>query len=190
LGSPVRLFPAGNFVVTIAAVGTIGVEMDTDFDQLLRACQSPLRAYIAGRGVRADLVDDLAQEVFLAFHREQDRMPAGVAPLAWLKGIARNLCNNHFRVDERRRQLIVSIADRLEDLPEPVPAGDDDRPERLRACLERLQPRVQALLLGYYGGDEDADRLAQRYELSPSGLRMTILRARELLRRCLGLTEA
>ncbi len=165
--------------------------MAASFESVLRDCQSQLRAYIAARGVTHDQVDDIAQEVFVAFYREQQRLPAGVEPLRWLKGIARNLCNQHFRGEERRCRLLVSIADRVEELPQPEPdAGPEELTERLRACLARLTPRVQELLRAYYGGDEDAAALAGRQGLGSSGLRMTVLRAREQLRRCLGLVEA
>ncbi len=165
--------------------------MDDAFDTVLRECQSPLRAYIAARGVAATTVDDLAQEAFVAYYREQGRLPAGVEPLRWLKGIARNLCNQHFRCDERKRRLLVSIADHLEDLSAPqLAGGHDEDAERLRACLGRLSPERQELLHAYYGEEEEPALLAQRHGLGMSGLRMTIHRAREQLRRCLGLAEA
>jgi len=167
------------------------VIMDHAFETVLRECQSPLRAYIAGRGVGSAMVDDLAQEAFVAYYKEQGRLPDGVEPLRWLKGIARNLCNQHFRGDERRRRLLVSIADHLEDLPAPQPAAaHDEEADRLRACLGRLPPRLQGLLHAYYGEEEDVAQLAQRHGLGMSGLRMAIHRAREQLRRCLGLVEA
>ena len=165
--------------------------MDADFEDLLPSTHRPLRAFIAARGVRPDQVDDLAQEVYLAYHREPARRPAEVEPLIWLKGIARNLCNQHFRGDERRQRLLVRISDAVEAAAVSDDLIDEDpRAERLRACLGRLAPRIQELLRRYHHGEEQPAGLAQALGLGLSALRMTVLRAREQLRRCLGAQEA
>ena len=67
-----------------------------DFESVLRDTQSVLRAYIAGMGVPLDVVDDLAQDVYLEYYRGRNRRPLDVEPIRWLKGIAKNLCLNYY----------------------------------------------------------------------------------------------
>jgi RNA polymerase sigma-70 factor, ECF subfamily len=163
--------------------------MAVEFETVLASCQAPLRAYIAGRGIHATAVDDVAQEVFLAFYRDRERLPPGVEPIAWLKGVARNLCNNHFRAEERRGRLLMQIADCLEELPTSIAEQEEPQlMERLRACLGHLQPRVREAVVSYYA-EAGQEELARRLELGSSGLRMLVHRAREQLRRCLGVAD-
>ena len=74
-----------------------------DFEAVLRETQSVIRAYIAGMGVSLDTVDDLAQEVYLEFYKTGDRRPDGLESIRCLKGIAKNLCLNHFRRSKRKK---------------------------------------------------------------------------------------
>ena len=76
-----------------------------DFDAVLRNTQARIRAYIAGFGIAAHEVDDLAQDVYLEFYRGLDKVPADVSPQRWLKGVARNICLNHIRRTSRRGRL-------------------------------------------------------------------------------------
>ena len=69
-------------------------EFERDFDTILNETQHHIRAYIAGMGVPRHDVDDIAQDVYVELYRFFDRIPEGVHPKQWLKGIARNLCLN------------------------------------------------------------------------------------------------
>ena len=73
------------------------------FEQILRDTQHMVRAYIAGLGASSDEVDDIAQDVYVAFYNGMHKMPADTTPIRWLKGIARNLCMSHFRKTKRER---------------------------------------------------------------------------------------
>ena len=78
---------------------------ELDFNTILWRTQSSIRAFIAGMGAASHEVDDLAQETYLELYRNFEKIPPGVAPERWLKGIARNICLNHFRRTSRRNRL-------------------------------------------------------------------------------------
>src|SRR6476646_8878213 len=72
------------------------------FTQLVAAHQGRVRAYIGGTVGRPEVVDDLAQEVFLGAFRSLDTYK-GDAPLGvWLLGIARHKTLMHLRREVRR----------------------------------------------------------------------------------------
>jgi len=156
---------------------------DADFEAILRETQSVIRAYIAGMGVRLDVVDDLAQEVYVEFYKGRERRPADVEPIRWLKGIARVLCLKHFRESKRRaEQHLEAVAVILERLPCPREEMD---PSALDGCLEALPGRSREMVaLRYREGLESAE-IGRRLDLSPEGVRITLLRIRTVLRECL-----
>jgi len=157
----------------------------TDFEAVLRETQSVIRAYIAGMGIPLDTVDDLAQEVYLEFYKTGDRRPDGLEPIRWLKGIAKNLCLNHFRRSKRKaEQHLEAVAALLERLPCPLEgAGERDA---LDGCLERLPGRSREMIaLRYQEGLESAE-IGRKLGLSPEAVRITLLRIRAALRECLG----
>lgn len=158
--------------------------MDADaFDAIVRANSGAVRSFIAGRGVPLHEVDDIAQEVFLAYYRAGGQCPPDVELLRWLKGIARNLCNVHFRRDEQRQRLMTAIAARLEQVHAAV--EDADAAQRLDACLERLAPHHRLLIARYYAEEDGREAIASERRMSIANLRVTVMRLRERLRRCL-----
>src|SRR6185436_14703019 len=69
----------------------------------LEDTQAHVRAYIAGMGVPSSDTDDVAQDVYLELYKNLDGIPADVEPIRWLKGVARNICLNHFRRHSRMK---------------------------------------------------------------------------------------
>src|SRR5258706_8300313 len=120
-----------------------------DFETVLRETQSVIRAYIAGMGVPLDTVDDLAQEVYLEYYKGLERRPGDVEPIRWLKGIAKNLCLNHFRRSKRKaEQHLEAVAVLLERVN--CPLEDVRHPEMLDGCLDKLPDRSREMILLRY----------------------------------------
>ncbi|MBI3855984.1 MAG: sigma-70 family RNA polymerase sigma factor [Planctomycetes bacterium] len=155
-----------------------------EFEAILRETQSVVRAYIAGMGVSLDTVDDLAQEVYLEFHRGRDLRPADVEPVRWLKGIAKNLCLNHFRRSKRKaEQQLAAVAELLE----PVPCRREEASEKdaLDACLGKLPGRSRQMIALRYEEGLESSAIGRRFDLSAEAVRITLLRIRTALRDCL-----
>lgn len=156
-----------------------------EFEAILRETQSVIRAYIAGMGVPLDGIDDLAQEVYLEFYKGYDRRPAEVEPIRWLKGIARNLCMNHFRHSKRKaEQHLEAVALILERLQCPLEEIRDVEP--LDRCLKSLPPRSRELIALRYEANLESAAIGRKLNLSPEAVRITLLRIRSVLRECLG----
>jgi RNA polymerase sigma-70 factor, ECF subfamily len=160
------------------------------FTELVRHHQHRVRGFIAGMvGNRADVVDDIAQEAFLAAYRSIDTyQPARVPFGAWLAGIARHRALTFLRDERRRRhrerdQLDEVIAvGRLADAEED---GGDRRMTALDACLEELPPKARSLINARYQTDTSISDLAQRSGRAETAVRMALSRVRAVLRRCI-----
>jgi RNA polymerase sigma-70 factor (ECF subfamily) len=162
------------------------------FAELVGLHQGRVRAYIAGSISRPDVVDDLAQEVFLAAYRSLDKYRPD-APLGiWLLGIARHKALNHLRQELRRlsretRSLEAALAPlKLEALE----ADDRELPLRdrelaaLQRCLEGLPPDGATMIADRYFRARSISDIARALGKREGAIRMTLLRLRQGLRSC------
>lgn len=123
------------------------------FEELFMA-EYPRVVAIANR-VLADRVEaeDVAQEVFLDFHR---RHPADAAYAgSWLHAAAAHTSLNRIRSRKRReRRELADALDRLS-RPEPDPAHAVELAEQrrvVRVALARLRPKAASVLALRYSG--------------------------------------
>lgn len=166
-------------------------ESDQWFEALVRDTHHALRSAIAGMGVPVADVDDVAQEVYVDFARERERMPAGIEARRWLLGMARNCSYEYFRRRRRHHQHLIAIAEAL--AQDPAAATDaDEEPEpavlALRACLGRLRPEQRALLEAHYRDGQPIRELARLHQRLETTMHMIVARLRDVLRRCLRAT--
>ncbi len=159
-----------------------------DFDKILRNTQARVRAYIAGLGVPSHEVDDVAQDVYLEFYKNIDKTPPDVAPERWLKGIARNLCMNHFRKKSRRtrlhQQALVELLSQAESSLETNLAPSSAQ-VALEACYNRLPGRSRKLLSLRYMEDLSSASIAEAMESTSEAIRVSLHRIRNGLKNCI-----
>ncbi len=160
----------------------------SEFDNILTRTQVHLRAYIAGLGISPNDVDDLAQDVYLEFYRNQQARPDDVLPERWLKGIARNLCMNHFRVTQRKgaqhREALLQILAQTSGTIERH--GDvSEIPPALKDCMAKLPERSRTLVKFRYVDNQSAERIAETVNMTAESVRVTLHRVRATLRKCL-----
>lgn len=159
-----------------------------DFDSILRNTHARIRAYIAGMGIAAHEVDDIAQDVYLEFYRNLDKVPSDVAPQRWLKGIARNVCLNHIRRSARRGRL------HREALAELLATTETETHRRategslqmaLEECCRRLPDESRQLLELKYQQDLPSDAIAAAVSKTAEAVRVALHRVRAGLKTCM-----
>ncbi|MDA3962970.1 MAG: sigma-70 family RNA polymerase sigma factor [Planctomycetota bacterium] len=158
--------------------------------QLVDEHLAALRAYLASCGAHAELIDDLAQDVFLEVMRHHERYDPQRPFRAWLFGIARNLIHQEFRTSALRsrirRDLVASLL--LEQPPVVDPAEPllrREASEQLRSCLQGLDERAQTLLRLRFSEQLSGEAIAAHTGIRHGTVRMALLRARSALRACL-----
>jgi len=159
-----------------------------DFDAILQQTQAHVRAYIAGMGIRAHEVDDLAQDVYIEFYRNFDKMPGDATPGRWLKGIARNVCLNHIRVAARKGRLHQeAIATILEgtSTPADASASEGDVFPALDDCLSTLPPKSRQIVEMRYTRDHTSSEIARLLSRTAESVRVALHRIRTTLRDCI-----
>src|SRR6185369_14616953 len=164
------------------------------FTQLVRLHQAKVRCYL-GRFVRGmDVVDDLAQETFIAAYRSLGSYKQESSLGLWLLGIARNLALKHLREEQRRRSheadsLEAAVSrwsqermlgeESAEDCHERVVAA-------LRTCIEGLQKHSAGLIRDAYFKGRTAAEIAQESGKTEGAVWVTMMRIRQTLRECIG----
>lgn len=158
------------------------------FTEIVRLHQGRVRAYL-NRFIRGrDVVDDLAQDVFLTAYRSLGSF-RGDAPLAvWLLGIARHRALMMLREEQRRRAREEASLERsLAGWRAGRAEREGDRSGELSAlegCMDALPPEHAKLVAEHYFGERPLVEMARASGRKESALRMALLRARQALRLC------
>lgn len=162
------------------------------FREQVRREQARLRAFIRVLGVRAEAVDDIAQDAFVvAFEKRDTFGKAGQQDFgAWVRGIARKLVANAIRKDVRRRQLLSDgftdlMLQRQPDALHPLlAAGDQDRLDALSACVNGLPEPSRELVRLRYSEELAPGAIGSRLERSANDIRQALFRIRRALLTC------
>lgn len=162
------------------------------FSQLVLVHQVRVRGYV-GRFLRnPDLVDDLAQEVFLTAFRRLHTYRADVPFAMWILGIARYSVLEYLRGEMRRRSRIARLeaaltGRRIRNLDADRDALDarDLELSALQTCIGDLPEHSASLINEHYYQARTAGEIARRRGDREGTVRMTLLRIRQALRRCI-----
>jgi RNA polymerase sigma-70 factor (ECF subfamily) len=163
------------------------------FSLLIRQHHSRIRAFLGRYLRRPDVVDDVAQDAFLDAYR---KIPdyRGEAPVRyWLLGIARMCLLRFLRDEERRRHQGIRSLDTVTAnlmlralTQEGEELTDHERQvEALEGCLRTLPEHSSKLVARFYGKGSTAVAIARQEGKKESAVWMTLLRIRQVLRRCI-----
>ena len=149
----------------------------------------PVHGYVSQRlAPRADLVEDLVQEVFLVAFQKLDTFAGRSSVLGWLLGIARHKVEDLYRARLREPELLSTLEDTSKSDPAALPEFDEliDRAraqEKTQRILARL-PEVYGLaLLWRYWEDQSTKEMAAQTGKTEKAMERLLARARAHFRR-------
>lgn len=155
-----------------------------DLQALVLRYQGAVWRYLRLLGADLHEADDLMQEAFV---RCAERLRAGdciVAPMPFLRGVARNLLLGARR-RQRRRPPQVPWLDAVDEFVALQPAAiEDGRVDALRQCLQRLQGRSQQAVVWHHTDGLSHEQVAVRLGIGMHGVKSLLSRARDVLRDC------
>lgn len=179
---------------TSKLVGDIRSGSKDAFSRLVHLYQAKVRGYL-GRFIRgADVVDDLAQETFIAAYRSLPTYKQESSLALWLLGIARNLALKHLRDDQRRRShesdsFEAAFARWSEERLNADEAGEARHEEvmaALRSCMDGLQKHSAGMIRDSYYKGRTAAEIARDSGKTEGAVWVTLMRIRQTLRECIG----
>jgi RNA polymerase sigma-70 factor (ECF subfamily) len=156
-------------------------------EELVRAHQARLRAYLFSRTGAIDAADDLAQEVFLVVFRLIDQFDPSRPAWPWLMGIARNELREHWRSAARDKvtdEIEALAADRLLARDDEEAPADHLPMDELAACLEKLPAHSRELVRMIYTERINCAQAARRIQQKAGAVRVSLHRIRRALQAC------
>jgi len=157
--------------------------------ELVSAHHLNLRGYIAAVAATVDTVDDIAQETFLRALQRLDRIETLEDFPRFLRGIARNVIREQSR-KYANNEAYVGFIDGLFEAEEKnvvrdSPFCDPSVLGALRSCVGRLSPKARQMLTLRYSEEMQSDEIAQSLGMNANAVRVSLLRVRETLLKCL-----
>lgn len=129
-------------------------------------------------------VDDVIQDTALTCWRSIDRYQPDRPFAAWARGVMRHCIHRKWRERGRVPTMLPPAAmDAL--LAAPVSSPDDQRLDRLRACLQRLTERAQSMLRLRHSERLGWSAVGAQLGMSESAVKKGLFRARQQLVECL-----
>jgi RNA polymerase sigma-70 factor (ECF subfamily) len=149
----------------------------------------PVYGYVSQRlAPRADLVEDLVQEVFLVALQKLDTFARKSSVLGWLLGIARHKVEDLYRARLREPASFSDIEDSPQSSPVALPEFDEliDRAraqEKTQRILARLPEAYGLVLLWRYWEEQSTKEMAAQTGKTEKAMERLLARARAHFRR-------
>jgi len=167
------------------------------FDSLVRLHFTPVYTFLHRTVGNTEDAEDLAQETFVRAHRALASYRVDASFPTWILRIAHHLAIDHHRARGRahRAQSFSTLeAARAEELaaratPQASPGERAQRGELVRAlsaALDRLAPRLRAVLVLRVFEGRAYDEIAAITGVQPATVRTQLVEARRELARVLG----
>ena len=170
-------------------LGAVAKGDEAAFERLYSATRAKLYGVLLRILGRPALAEEVMQETYLKVWKMADQFDATIAsPITWMVAIARNRA-----IDIVRKRGDVSIEeepDALEvasEAPPPLARREmNEELKRLLACLGKLDPEKQRIvLLAYYSG-WSRDQLAQKLDIPVNTIKTWLRRSLLEIRGCMG----
>jgi RNA polymerase sigma-70 factor, ECF subfamily len=159
------------------------------FERLYGATRAKLYGVLLRILGRPDLADDVMQETYLKVWQMAGKFdPTVASPITWMVAIARNRA-----IDIVRKKGDVSVEDSPEalgvaaDTPPPLARREmTEELRRLLACLGKLDPEKQRIvLLAYYSG-WSREQLSHKLDIPVNTIKTWLRRSLLEIRECMG----
>ena len=160
------------------------------FAELVRRHEKRVRGFLAKYLFDHPIVDDLAQDVFLAMFEKFKNGDAPKSVSRWLITVAkfkaidflRAKSNQKCQASDQLDQLLVKT--QMQKIEESEFQTVEES-EALRQCLSRLSPEHRKLVDAFYFENSTAESIARKTDRKPASIRMKLLRIRKALGKCI-----
>ncbi len=159
-------------------------------ESMVRDHLQPLRGYVASLGAQIDLVDDLAQDVFLEAIKHQDRYDRTKPFRSWLFGIARNLIRQEMRkkkLDARVRSSRITeyLTQKKQDSYHSSALDSPEIYQILQQCMDKLKSPLFELIRLRFEKSRSINDISDIVDMKGSAVRMALMRARSAFYKCI-----
>lgn len=164
------------------------------FEELVGRYQRQVANLIYVTMGNADVVDDIAQEVFIRVYRSLPNFKFDASFFSWIYRITKNLCIDEVRKKKIRRVLSLDFLteDALEKTKQnkthETPTDSvlsDEKKQVILSALQKLSPEHREIIVLREYEDFSYNEIAEKLHLSLEAVKSRIFRARTELRKIL-----
>lgn len=169
----------------LLGVGSTFPDHDWFIEQVRRE-QAGLRAFVRSLGMRAEAVDDVAQEAFVTAFEKLQTFERGTNFGAWVRTIARFLVSKELRREDRRQRVLAAhVTEILVAHESPAPSEDPAPALALKRCLAELPERSRHLVQQRYFENLAPAVIASHEGRTANDVRQALFRLRAALYDCI-----
>lgn len=156
----------------------------TDPASLVRMHQGRVWRYLRYLGANPAQADDLMQETFLAFFKQDFEERSTEATAAYLRTTARRLFLRSLKKESRN--VVLENPELAEFVWARFEQDDDGTTyvDALRECVEELDGRPRQAIDLFYRESRSRSDIGRELEMTEDGVKTLLRRTREVLRRC------
>ena len=157
------------------------------FEQLYEVTRAQLYGVVMRILRRDDLADEVLQEAYLRVWRNAEKFdPTIASPMSWMIAIARNLAIDNVRKTGASLEEKPEETDVTADAPHPPTQLEmTDELQRLLACIGKLEPARQRLVLLAYFDGWSREQLAKKFDEPADTIKTWLRRSLIAIRECL-----
>lgn len=160
------------------------------FREIIREFAPAVRSYLASRLFAKDMVEDLAQETFIAVYENIIRYDSTLNFRQWILGIASNKLKMYFRTTKIRKSAYEKVLDiiRLRNEEKSLETNEPDTAQasKLHNCLEAIPERSRKLLKAHYYQNIQIKKIAELQKTTEDAISSLLYRTKKKLANCIG----
>ena len=157
-----------------------------DFIRKWTAAHNSLSAFLLSFMGNTEDVDDVLQEVAIVALSNYEKYDTSKPFIAWAIGIAKNVALNHMRKTKRAGDTVqVELLDHLAAATQRIESENPILFEALESCVQKVEGRAKQVLTMKYVDGLKIKLIAQKMELSPNTVSVSLYRIRAALHECI-----
>mgnify|MGYP002378331322 FL=1 len=157
-----------------------------DFRFIIHEYIGVVRSFLASRLFDGSMVDDLAQEVFIAVYEQLRQYKTDLPFKSWVLGIAHNKIKMHYRSMGSRKSAYERFLEVLEKNVIDLEPAESDMSSKLNKCMENLSERMKQFLQFKYIDKMKAIDIAKENDMQEDAVNALLYRTRKKLADCMG----
>jgi RNA polymerase sigma-70 factor (ECF subfamily) len=163
---------------------------DTEsFREIIMEYAPALRAFLASRLFAKDMVEDIAQDTFIAAYENINKYDKEQKFIHWLLGIASNKLKNHYRSTKIHSSAYEKMVDIIRHRKQAIDLDPDEiyfrQNKKLHQCIEALPDKARALIKARYFENTQVKQLAELQKTTELALSALLFRTRQKLAECM-----
>lgn len=159
------------------------------YREIIREYSPAVRSFLASRLFAKDMVEDLAQETFIAAYENISKFDLDQNFRQWLLGIAANKLKMYYRSSKTQKSAYEKVLDIIRNKQQEEESDEEQIQQensRLHNCMEEIPVRTRDILKAHYFQNIQIKQMAELQKTTEDAISSLLYRTKKKLADCLG----